>query len=347
MSKVKTKKDIIFNENSFDIIRLISAILIVVGHISIHLNYKFPFIINQLQIRWIGLVCLFSISGYLIAASFDRCKSKKEYLIKRFFRLYPALWIAFLVSFFCVIFIGPKYSLPDLIKWIVAQVTAFQFYTPQGLKTYGVGNPNGSLWTISLEIQMYFFIMFTWNFFKRKSTKEWIFVILFFTLLNAIFPFLKGLIPNIIFKIINVSFIPYAYFFIIGMFLYAKKDSIIRLIVDNFYYILLIYIFWGIVNDQVFKFSIGTYTDVLTGTLLSICTIGAAYRFGEHKLKNDYSYSIYLYHMIVINFLVIIGINGTLMSVIITFAVTIVLSFLSFHFIEKPSMKMVKKIKFY
>lgn len=44
-------------------------------------------------------------------------------------------------------------------EWTISQVTVFQFYTPSSIEIYGVGNPNGALWTISMELQVYVVIM--------------------------------------------------------------------------------------------------------------------------------------------------------------------------------------------
>ena len=53
-------------------------------------------------------------------------------------------------------------------------VDIFQFYTPSSIEAYGVGNPNGSLWTISMEIQIYILIMLLYGWLKRRNKKEWL-----------------------------------------------------------------------------------------------------------------------------------------------------------------------------
>lgn len=80
-----------FEDKSFDVIRLISAILIVLGHIVTHLNAPIIKPIMYIQQRWVGLICLFVISGYVIPASLERSKSKSDFIKKRVMRIYPAL----------------------------------------------------------------------------------------------------------------------------------------------------------------------------------------------------------------------------------------------------------------
>ena len=71
--------------------------------------------------------------------------------------------MAFAVSLVAVLAMGGygnlHYSVKDIVVWTISQVTVFQFYTPSSIEIYGVGNPNGALWTISMELQVYVVIM--------------------------------------------------------------------------------------------------------------------------------------------------------------------------------------------
>ena len=40
-----------------------------------------------------GVVILFSMSGFLVSASIERSKNKKEFFAKRVLRMYPELWV--------------------------------------------------------------------------------------------------------------------------------------------------------------------------------------------------------------------------------------------------------------
>ena len=100
-----------FEDNSFDILRLISALLIVLGHIVTPLNCNVWKPLLTIQQNWPGLLCLFTLTGYLIPASLERSRTKKEFLVKRISRIYPELWAAFAVSFVTVILIGGGISI--------------------------------------------------------------------------------------------------------------------------------------------------------------------------------------------------------------------------------------------
>ena len=61
---------------------MISAALIVIGHSIMHLELKSIPLISY--IIWPGLFALFTISGFLIPASFEHSKNNGDYLMKRF-----------------------------------------------------------------------------------------------------------------------------------------------------------------------------------------------------------------------------------------------------------------------
>lgn len=341
---LKAKSDFKFGDNAFDIIRLVSALFIVLGHTATHLDIQYPYVIQQMLSFWRGLPNLFVTSGFLISASFDRSQSKKSYLKKRTLRLYPGLLGAFAISFLCVILIGGgyahlSYSVKDIIAWIASQVTVFQFYTPASIEVYGVGNPNGALWTISLEIQMYILIMLILPRMKRMKANSLFGVLVAALAVNALFPFTKNYLPEIAFKLINVTFIPYAYYFLIGMIVYIKKETIVPLLTMVFWPMLLCYgVIWWITSRGV-SYPVGHYTNILVGPLLCLLTLSGAYKFGKIRLRHDLSYSIYLYHMIVINALVMFGWRGRLLGVLVVVAATLFLSILSCRLIEEPFLK--------
>ena len=342
-TSLKAKSDFKFGDNTFDIIRLVSAFLIVLGHTATHLDIRYTYVIQQILNFWRGLPCLFVTSGFLISASFDRSQSKKSYLKKRVLRLYPGLLGAFVISFLCVIFIGGNahttYSIKDIIVWIISQVTVFQFYTPASITAYGVGNPNGALWTISLEIQMYILIMLILPQMKKMKTRSLLSIVIVALALNALFPLTKNFLPEMVYKLINVTFVPYAYYFLIGMVVYIKKETTVPLLTKVFWPMLFCYgvIWWT--TDKVVLFPVGHYTNILVGPFLCLLTLSGAYKFGKIRLRHDLSYSIYLYHMIVINVLVMFGWRRRSPGVLVVLIATFLLSILSFRLIEEPFLK--------
>lgn len=343
------RKEFRFEDNSFDVIRILSALFIVLGHIVTHLKAPVAAPVLYVQQRWVGLICLFVISGYVIPASWERSKSKQEYLKKRIIRIYPALWGATFFSLIAIVIFGMAYSHLkvhgiDIMAWLLGQLTFFQFYTPSAIEAYGVGNPNGSLWTISMEIQIYILIMLLYGWLKKRSKKEWLILMGGGIACNVIFAWLKPYLPSMVFKLLNVTFIPYLYIYLIGMFVYTFRQELIPKLNRLFWPLLMTYIAWSFANGMFFKFNTGHYVNIVSGVLICLLTLSGGYYFGKHRFKYDFSYSIYLYHMIVINVLTIVGINENVQSLVFTYIFTMLLSCLSVFVIEKKGTKLCKAI---
>ncbi|WP_286792582.1 acyltransferase, partial [Marinobacter sp. Hex_13] len=76
--------------NVLEAVRGLAALLVIVQHTT---NFKNTHLGYYLDIGKFGVVIFFCISGYLMIAS-ARKKSPGEFLVSRFFRLYPMYWVS-------------------------------------------------------------------------------------------------------------------------------------------------------------------------------------------------------------------------------------------------------------
>lgn len=328
-----------FRANSMDYIRLWAAVTIVYGHSTHWLK------VDRVEwVDWInifpGLLLLFVLSGYLVSASAEHCPDKVEFLKRRFVRIYPGLWVAFAVSAVAVAVMTSLYEIPvsvsDWMKWIAAQVSFFQFYTPPDLKSYGIGNPNGSLWMIPLQVCMYVFIMFTYKHLKRVSPGVWIFLIGILAGLNVASPYIMQALPTTAGKLYFCSPVPYAYIFYIGMFVYVFRKRMLPMLVKYFWCLLLVYAIWVHGNEHFLHWRFGLYVNTVQGILVCFLALGAAYKWGECRLKHDYSYGIYLYHEVFVNILLIGGFVSTWWAIAAVFACTLAVAVPTCRWVEEP-----------
>ncbi|VAW82545.1 hypothetical protein MNBD_GAMMA12-1629 [hydrothermal vent metagenome] len=58
---------------------------------------------------------------------------------------------------------------------------------------------------------------------------------------------------------------------------------------------------------------------------------------------NDISYGIYIYHMVVVNFLLVLGLTGSVMYLILAVGVTVMFALLSWLIVEKPALRLKPK----
>lgn len=332
-----------FNSNSFDVIRLIAAIQVVIGHSLVHLDIGTSKVFNNILGWFPGVVILFAISGYLITASAERSASKFEYIKKRLLRIYPALIICFIVTIITISFFI-KLNGKEILIFSSLHTTFFQWYTPGFLRTYGTGAINGSLWTIIVELQFYLFTLIFYKKMKNLSIKKWIIIIGSFLFINIMLPMIEKFIPTFFYGLLLETFVLYIYIYLIGAFLYTFKDEILPILIKNFKYIVSIFILWNIINEFL-NVNIGEHYNIITGILLPIISISLSYILGKHKLKMDLSYGIYLYHMVIINVLVQLNLTKRISSLIVVYVVTILAAILSWTLVEKPFINMKKKCK--
>lgn len=297
-----------YKKNCLDIIRLIAAVQVLFGHLVWHFelgeNFHFFKIIETVStfLPGKGVVIFFAISGFFAMSSLDKTNATGGYWKKKFLRIYPELWLAFVVNtilIFLLYKVSP--SAKDLLLYIVTQITIFQFYTGDWLRGFGVGTPNGALWTITVTIQFYVIVYFLYKISLRWRFKYWL-ILLACSIAMAVLCANLSFLPEIVRKLIGVSLIPYFYIFLVGAITFKFKDLILPLIRKYLFLIGLLYIVIKFLAIYVFpNIKLGINYDVFSSLLLSLFVLGIGFSFGQRRLKYEISYSIFLWHMIICN----------------------------------------------
>ena len=328
--------------NSFDILRVVAALTIISGHLLEHIppeSENNRAVMSFFNSYFYGVVTFFAISGFLIPKSIENSASFVSFMKKRLLRLYPGIWCAFLVSFAVIMILyHPQLTLQRIFIWFGTQLSFFQVYTPGWLRGYGNGTPNGALWTIITEIQLYIVTWLLYKKMKKLSNRQWYVVIALATGMNLVCWIVKDIVPHIIYRLIFISFIPHLYIYLIGVFLYLKKDTILFWLSKRWISVLIMYTIWM----SIFYFflpQIGFYAPIHIGLTLPVMIITVAYGLGKHRLKYDISYGMYLYHFIVINALIQLGVTNGIMAAAIVLPIAVLMGFLQSKFIDKPISK--------
>jgi peptidoglycan/LPS O-acetylase OafA/YrhL len=148
--------------NNFDAIRLLGALLVLVGHAyPLHAAGSNPGVFG-VSIETLGLILFFSLSGFLITTSWTRDPRLLPYLAKRSLRIFPALIVLVALSMFVL---GPLLSTLSVSEYFSApsvweyakNIVLFPVY---GLPGVFDSNPypgavNGSLWSLPPEFACY------------------------------------------------------------------------------------------------------------------------------------------------------------------------------------------------
>ena len=300
------------------------------------------------------------ISGFLIARSYERNPTDQAgYFWRRGLRIFPALWICLiftLVTLGAFGFLGADFLFSKTFAaWLLGQVSFCQFYNPEQFRGFGIGVANGALWTITVELQFYVFVPILHFLTRgpRAGTKlaGGIMAFLFFASF-AIFCVMDHQVNGpegftgapVLYKLLHVTLIPHLWMFLLGITIhrnFAKLEPWIE--GKALYYLLAFGLFTAFQGMFLAERTPLFYLAYLPSRiLLAFVTIACAYSLRplSHKLLGgtDISYGVYIYHSIVINVVVQLGLMTSMRAVAVVYAVSVIAALLSWHCIEKPAL---------
>ncbi|MCR5600131.1 MAG: acyltransferase [Ruminococcus sp.] len=325
-----------YRDNCLSLVKLIAALQVMLGHLQLHL--QLPKIPRYLISYFNGVPIFFVISGFLISFSVKTSASYKEYLKKRFWRIYPELWLAVAFEIISIVIFYRSFNAKHLAVFTFTQATFFQFWTPNSLRGYGCGTPNGALWTICVMIQFY---IIAWLIRKFMNKRKWYILAAVnacLILASIIGHFAaEKLGSEILLKLYGQTIIRYCWLFFFGCFLAEFKDKALPFI-SKYFYVFLV----AAIIPFVTRVDIYAGYNVLWSLLLVTGLIGFAYRFPKLALRNDISYGIFLWHMIIVNIFITKGWTGSWGYGMAVAVLTIICSYISFRTVGSWSSKMKK-----
>ncbi len=352
-------------QNNFDLIRLLAAAQVVMAHAIGHTD-----LVNHLPawgkslfdalIMLPGVPVFFVISGFLITKSHERNPGDLTgYFWRRGLRIFPALWVCLfvtLVTLGAFGFLKPNFLMSTtFIAWLAGQVSVFQFYNPEHFREFGIGVANGALWTITVELQFYIFIPilhFLTAGTKAGTALSKASVGLLFFVSFALYCLMDDKVNGpggftgapLAFKLLHVTLVPHLWMFLLGILIHRNFDTLKTWIEGKFLWYLGGYIvFMALLAAFVPERSVPFYLAYLPSrTLLAFATIAGAFSFRPLSQRllggTDISYGIYIYHSIVINVMVQMGMMTSMGSVAVVYVASIVLALMSWHLVEKPAL---------
>ena len=334
-------KSISVYDNSFDYLRLYVALLVFYGHACTHLELAGIPYFNLFRLT---VPVFFMLSGFWAVRSYEKSKSVGNYYKKRLTRIYPELLLLIVVNFLIITLgFGFRPGFIDSVIYFFTQTFAMNFYTGAWLRPYGVGAPNGSLWTIPVTIQFYLFMPLIWKIIKKTDFKKdivlFVSAILMGIIGNVGFDYVFGA-ESIITKLFHQTLVGYLYIFLIGIYFFKYFDVFKAFLSFRFSWLIIpIYTLLMFIDFSGISKYLGAYNFVVI-ILQSFFVFWIGYRLGKHRIKYEISYEIYLVHMIFINILVELGYMGSYGILLLSLALTIITSFL-LHYVNS---KIVKRL---
>ncbi|MBR8055653.1 acyltransferase family protein [Burkholderia vietnamiensis] len=328
------------HKNNFDFLRLAAAFSVLFAHQHALLGQAEPSIGNRIGLGQLSVAVFFTISGYLVAQSWERDPHIARFAGKRLLRVWPGLAAVTLLS---ALVLGPIVSTLPLRDYIADPRFAHYMANLRFAITYELPgvferNPfpnavNGSTWTIPLEIRCY----------------------LYLCLVGAIGLLRKRLITlSVVVALVAYHFAWYraetnpainhgrdfGLYFCAGVLMWIYRDAWERRKVAGAVAACLL----GAVAIAFGQYKLGELIAVSSLTIAigssSTPVIREAGRFG------DLSYGIYVYAFVVQQTLISALGAGLPFSahLAIASAITTVFAWLSWHLIEKPALSMKRFI---
>lgn len=171
---------------TLDSLRGIAAVCVMLFHYLWGYNNEFGLRWNLLvdfKYGFFGVELFFIISGFVIYYSINKSKTVKDFLSKRFIRLYPTYWLCLAITFMVVYYFGLSSTRNTTMKEALIGLTMLQ-----GL--FKVKHVDPSYWSLQIEIFFYIFIAVIF-FLKIQSRLKyilwgWLFLIWFYNFIYKI-----------------------------------------------------------------------------------------------------------------------------------------------------------------
>ena len=351
------KKTTVPRDNHFIWIRYLAAFSILFSHSRFMSSIpEYNQIIGFITWLFPGVPVLFFISGFLVSLSHNGESFNIEYLAKRVLRVFPPLWASVILSVIALFTVGYLNPLTlnwaEFTFWFVGQLTILQVYHPSFLENFGIGVLNGSLWAIPVIFQFYlvlpFFVKLD-SYLSKKYSQAWIYVALvLFAALNIMFNYFHNFHENLATKIIFLSLIPWAFIFFLGYFFQRNFHQIKgKSSLTGLYLLLLHVVVFLCLRELGLKWGRNDINPVLL-IIFALMLINLAFLPKSNNIifnkieaflkKYDITFGIFVYHVVVINFILEYEIfsHNLTYRVILLVVSSVAIAVFSMLFLERP-----------
>lgn len=345
--------------NNLDALRLVGALAVIFGH-AYHIVGR-PFenpVVAGYPVQTLGVVIFFSISGYLITASWSRTRNPMTYLAARSLRIFPALIVVVLV---CMFVIGPLVTVlpssqyfgwcwegwtswpicskpPDLWSYLGNIILRPQYDLPGVWTDAPYPNAvNGSLWTLPAEFFCYLLVPLVFLF-PKVARIPVIALLLAASVWYSMTPPMDSLV--IWHSRISDNALMWV-FFAAGAILRLLAEHGMKFRTDVAVGLLAVYlVIAGTLPQHTTKIAwVFLPYIVLTIGLASTPYVRRASRYG------DLSYGLYLWAFPVQQVVVDVwGVQRMSVNLLVVTAITALLALASWHVVEHPSLKLKDRI---
>jgi peptidoglycan/LPS O-acetylase OafA/YrhL len=350
------------HRNNFNLLRLLAACQVVFMHSYAHLHLPTNELLFKTLSQFPGVACFFVISGFLVSDSCLRSDTK-DFFAKRALRIYPGLIVNILVLECLVALTSGIAASPwTYAKFLpVYLITASEYFGSRvsGGPIYAPWHfftmyPSGVLWTLTVELSFYLVLpLVLWAVSRLGRAFG---TLLLLTLMAVSFAIARDA-TNTFYEThhtLNITVAPYFWVFGIGMVARLWWDRLAPLFVGRALWWVVAYaalsaalITLGASSWLEYKIEPG-FVGGLRITMMGGVVLSAAYTLPSlterlRLSRVDFSYGLYLWHMLVVSTLIGFGITGHWWLWPIVYVCGLSLAELSWFFIERQFLRLKPK----
>ena len=351
--------------NNFDLIRLLAALQVALSHTFWWLQVPLPREVDYMLKCFPGVPVFFVVSGFLITRSYTRRqKGMWGYFGSRALRIYPALWLQYLLVILVMACTGgfavSMLLEPMFWKWLLSamfigsnfygnMVTNWEPFTWMGLyRSY----PADVLWTIPVELGFYLLVPLVFSrTLARLKLIPWMILLSFGASLAYamhVGPMLINQPASSYTGMIHSSPLPYFWLFLAGATVATYWERLKVFFVGRAAWWLLA---WAVITGLYFLNTGTTVVDyrkpnldiVLRALLLACVVLALAHTWpwlSRWMRGHDLSYGLYLFHMPLPLGLYYAGITGQAWLAWASLLVAFLLAALSWTLVEAPALRL-------
>ena len=327
-------------QSNLDVLRGISILLVVIYHLKLNIFDKTFF-----SGGYLGVDIFFVISGYLITSILylninNVDFSYINFFQRRFLRIVPVyvfvIFITLVVSYYLLI---PQQIVELSISSVFSILFLSNIFFWHHLNNYynpdAILNPLLHTWSLAIEFHFYLFIALFFFITKRLVIKIYLpfFITALFSLLIS--QFLAYFEPSVNFFGVQSRL----WEFFLGSFIYLYREKInlkLNYLFKNALYIIII-LFAIYFNDNTKHPSLITFLFLIFVAILILNTKDVNNSYLEKFLIffGSISYSLYLWHYPIFSLSERIFFDNTYVNKILIFLLSIIISYISYHLLEK------------
>lgn len=331
-----------------------AILLVIIGHLSS---------IKYLYLAQFGVTLFFFVSGFLITrlliAEYNKSKtiSLKDFYLRRFFRLYPALILYLLVTCFVVWLLNYQLVVTDIFAGLFYFTNYYLVYFPPVVpENYPL--TSSILWSLSVEEHFYLVFPFLFLLLYRAPAKGFLYIIgsllITFLLIRVVLWYQS---TDIIFTLNETYYTTHTradsilYGCFAALLLYSYNTGLPAKLYSKLLHSKLVLTGAAIILLLSQKYEAAWYQITLkyslAGFFLSLVVPSFLFIDAKHWLMKPLtnkimvyigklSYSLYLFHWVSLKFVSNYFEKQTAAWYVLVIVLAFTLSILSYHFIERP-----------